>query len=189
MSRLTKRRRPPPWEWTSSVRFVDTEMARPRWRFTLNYRFHHRTQVGIEFNPKAQEICPLLTLFLLTETEKRPALFVGTSSDRIGSPSGKQSYYVLRSENIYHFCTHLCTGVWITPNGMMLSTFHLVLILSLGKVFPVRTMHDGDLTHLLLNCFSTHYGVSLTICMAWNLRRLIFCWIINILLQRLQLFS
>ena len=135
MSRLTKRRRSPPWEWTSSVRFVDTELDRPRWRFTLNYRIHHRTQVGIEFNPKAQEICPLLTLFLLTETEKRPALFVGTSSDRIGSPSGKQSYYVLRSASIYHFCTHLCTVVWITPNGMMLSTFHLVLILSLGKVF------------------------------------------------------
>ena len=134
MSRLTKRRRPPPWEWTSSVRFVDTELDRPRWRFTPNYRIHHRTQVGIEFNPKAQEICPLLALFLLTEPEKRPALFVGTSSDRLAHHQAS-SRTMLRSASIYHFCTHLCTGVWITPNGMMLSTFHLFLILSLGKVF------------------------------------------------------
>ena len=73
-------------------------MDRPRWRFTLNYRIHHRIQAGIEFNPKAEEIGPLFTLFLLTETEKRPALFLGTSSDRIGSPSGKQSYYATISK-------------------------------------------------------------------------------------------
>ena len=34
------------------------------------------------------------TWFVLTETERRPALFLGTSSDRIGSPEGTQSYYL-----------------------------------------------------------------------------------------------
>ena len=52
-------------------------MNRPQWRFTANYRLHQRLQVGIELNPKAQEVGPLVTLFLLTETETRPALFFG----------------------------------------------------------------------------------------------------------------
>ena len=169
-------------KWTSSVRFVDTELDRPRWRFTPNYRIHHRTQVGIEFNPKAQEICPLLALFLLTEPEKRPAPFVGTNSDRIASPSGKQSYYVLRSASIYHFCTHLFRMGWCFQRSIWFWYWAWERFFSLHDVW-------WRLTHLLLNCFSTHYGVSLTRCMAWNLRRLIFCGIINILLQPLQLFS
>ena len=73
-------------------------MNRPQWRFTANYRLHQRLQVGIELNPKAKEVGPLATLFLLTETGTRPALFLGTSSDRIGSPAGEQSYFATISK-------------------------------------------------------------------------------------------
>ena len=45
-------------------------------------------------------LIPLFSLFLLTETEKRPALFLGISSDRIGSPAGKQSYYATASKYV-----------------------------------------------------------------------------------------
>ena len=75
-------------------------MDRPQWRFTANYRLLQRLQVGVELNPKAKEAGPLVTLFLLTETETRPALFLGTSSDRIGSPAGEQSYFATISKYI-----------------------------------------------------------------------------------------
>ena len=75
-------------------------MDRPRWRFTANYSLHQRLQVGVELNPKAEEAGPLVTLILLTETETRPALFLDTSSDRIGSPAGEQSYFATISKYI-----------------------------------------------------------------------------------------
>jgi hypothetical protein len=77
---------------------VDTELERPRWRFTASYRLHERAQLGVEYNPVAGEVNPLATLFLLTETDNRPALFLGTSSDRIGSPEGTQAYYLTASK-------------------------------------------------------------------------------------------
>jgi hypothetical protein len=55
-------------------------------------------QAGLEFNPKAEELGPLFTFFVLTETETAPALFIGTSSDRIGSPAGQQAYYATVSK-------------------------------------------------------------------------------------------
>ena len=60
---------------------------------TLNYQFLSRGQLGLEYNPAASEISPLFNAFLLTETDTRPALFIGTSSDRIGSPAGTQAYF------------------------------------------------------------------------------------------------
>ncbi len=143
-----------------SGRFVDTELDRPRWRFTLNYRIHHRIQVGIEFNPKAEEISPLFTLFLLTETEKRPALFIGTSSDRIGSPSGKQSYYITVSKYLPFLHASLYGSLNYSEWDDAFNVPFGVAI-ELGGGFSVRPMYDGDRTHLLLNYFATHYGVSL----------------------------
>ena len=81
-------------KWTLSFRWVDTPLDRPRWRATANVRVIPRVQVGVEYNLAADEVDPLATFFLLTETEQRPALFLGTSSDRIGSPKGKQAYYL-----------------------------------------------------------------------------------------------
>ena len=56
-------------------------------------------QVGVEFNAVAEEVGPLVTWFLTTETEKRPAVFFGTSSDRIGSPAGEQAYYLTAAKH------------------------------------------------------------------------------------------
>ena len=76
-------------KWNASLRYVDTDVDRAKWRATLNYRVFSKLQVGVEFNAKADEVGPLVTWFLLTETSRRPALFFGTSSDRIGSPEGE----------------------------------------------------------------------------------------------------
>jgi hypothetical protein len=76
------------------LRWIDTELERPRWRATGSFRLIPTLQLGIEYNPAVPEAAPLATWFLLTETERRPALFLGTSSDRIGSPERAQAYYV-----------------------------------------------------------------------------------------------
>ena len=82
------------------MRYVDTEQERPRWRTTLNYRLIDRLQVGVEYNPAASELSPLFSLFLFTETDIRPGLFLGTSSDRIGSPAGEQAYFLTATKRL-----------------------------------------------------------------------------------------
>lgn len=139
---------------------MNTALDRPRWRSTANYRIHQRLQIGVEYNPQAKEIGPLFSLFLFTETEKRPALFLGTSSDRIGSPAGKQSYFATASKYVpalhASFYASLNYSEWDdafnVPFGMTLE---------LGKGFSVRPMYDGDRGHLMVNYYATQYGVSL----------------------------
>jgi hypothetical protein len=99
-------------------------------------------------------------LFLLTETATAPALFIGTSSDRIGSPAGKHAYFATASKYIpvlhTSFYGSLNYSEW--DDGF---NFPVGLGIELGKGFSVRPMYDGDRSHLLLNYFATHFGVSL----------------------------
>ena len=135
-------------------------MDRPQWRFTANYSLHHRLQVGVELNPKAKEAGPLVTLFLLTETEMRPALFLGTSSDRIGSPAGEQSYFATVSKYIPRLRTSFyCSLNYSEWDGKLNIPFGLGV--ELGKGFSFRPMYDGDRGHVMLNYFVAQYGVSL----------------------------
>ena len=139
---------------------MDTPLDRPQWRFTANYRLHQRLQVGVEFNPKAKEIGPLVTLFLLTETEARPALFLGTSSDRIGSPSGEQSYYATASKYVPQLRTSFYGSLNYSEWDEKFN-FPVVVGVELGKGLSVRPMYDGDRGHVMLNYFTAQYGVSL----------------------------
>jgi hypothetical protein len=56
-------------------------------------------QIGVEWNPLAEKVSPLANWRMLSETESRPAIILGTSSDRIGTPSG-QSYYLTISKDV-----------------------------------------------------------------------------------------
>ena len=134
-------------------------MDRPQWRFTANYSLHHRLQVGVELNPKAKEAGPLVTLFLLTETETRPALFLGTSSDRIGSPAGDQSYFATVSKYIPRLRTSFYCSLNYSEWDEKLNVPFGVGV-ELGKGFSFRPMYDGDRGHLMLNYFAAQYGVS-----------------------------
>lgn len=139
---------------------MDTELDRPRWRSTLNYSLNPRLQVGVEWNPEAEEFGPLLTWFVFTEEGRRPALFLGTSSDRIGSPEGTQSYYLTASKRHPRWPVSAYAslnysewdGGWNVPVGAHLD---------LGRGFAVQPMFDGQRTHLLLHWNHERYGVSL----------------------------
>lgn len=105
-------------KWTYGVRVIANQIDRAKWRNTLTYRFHPRFTAGIEYNPLAGKVSPLANIVALTETHKRPALILGTSSDRIGTPSG-QSFYATFSKNLKHQ-----TGLPIAPYvGVAYGTF------------------------------------------------------------------
>lgn len=139
---------------------MNTELDRPRWRSTLNYRVTPKLQVGVETNPAAGEVGPLLTWFWLTESERRPALFVGTSSDRIGSPEGTQSYYLTASKHhpSWPVSAYVSVNYSEWDGGV---NFPFGAYLDLGRGFSLQPMYDGQRSHLLVNWQRERYGVSL----------------------------
>jgi hypothetical protein len=147
-----------------SLRYVDTELSRPRWRTTVNYRVIPTLQLGVEYNPAAGEVGPLVTWFLLTEGERRPAVFLGTSSDRIGSPEGTQSYYLTGAKYLpaLRISPYVSLNYsewdegWNVPFGANVE---------LGGGFSLQPMYDGDRTHLLGSFATARF--SATLVWAW----------------------
>ena len=139
---------------------TDIDSERPRWRLTLNYRLHRRFQFGLEYNPVVQEVNPLFNLFLFTETSLRPALFLGTSSDRIGSPAGEHAYFLTATKRL----PRLPISAYATINYSEWDdnvNFPFGVSVDFGKGFSVRPMYDGDRFHLMFNYFQSQVGVSL----------------------------
>ncbi len=143
-----------------SARYVDTDVERARWRFTANYRVVKNLQVGVEFNATIGEISPLATLFVVSETKHRPALFFGTSSDRIGSPEGTQSYYATTSKYLPSTGTtgyfSLNYSEW--DDGINIP-FGFTQEISQG--FAARYMYDGERSHALVDHYRDSLGISL----------------------------
>jgi hypothetical protein len=65
----------------------------------MMYRVNADLQLGLEYNPFAGQVGPLANWRLLRETKTRPAVILGTSSDRIGTPDG-QAYYATLSKDL-----------------------------------------------------------------------------------------
>ena len=139
---------------------MDTEQERPRWRTTLNHRLIDRLQVGVEYNAAASEIVPLFSLFLFTETDIRPGLFLGTSSDRIGSPVGEQAYFVTATKRLPYVPLSVYGTVTYSEWDDELN-FPFGASVDFGKGFSVRGMYDGDRSHLTFNYFYKQHGISL----------------------------
>ncbi len=125
---------------------------------------HPRAQVGLEWNLGAGEVGPLATVFLLTETHTRPALLLGTSSDRIGSPEGNQAYYATVAKHIPR--TPLAPYVslnWSEWNDELNVPFGMNLSIAGG--FSLLPMNDGARTHLLASWANER--ISVTAIAAW----------------------
>ncbi|MFZ0748564.1 MAG: hypothetical protein WAM70_04315 [Pyrinomonadaceae bacterium] len=144
------------------VRLLTNQIPRAAVRTTLTYKFHPRVQLGIEYNPRAGEFKPLANILLLTEGERRPALMIGTSTDRIGTPSG-QSFYVTVSKNLRR-----TTGLPIAPYaGATYGTFdHRVrpiggLNIYLPKGFSILATYNGVNVHPLLTFSHGRHSLSL----------------------------
>ena len=73
------------------------------------FAVNERLQIGIEVNPLAEDVGPLVNWRIVDETRRRPALILGTSSDRIGTPTGR-AYYGTLSKDLQNW-----TGLPIAP--------------------------------------------------------------------------
>ena len=84
-----------------SSRFYPGGVRRAQLRTTLTYRLTPRLQAGVEVNPRSTEekANPLVNWLAVPEGTNTPAVIVGTSSDRIGTPGG-QSFYATASKNL-----------------------------------------------------------------------------------------
>ena len=143
-------------KWTFGMRVIPGAVPRASLRTTLTYRFHPRLTAGVEVNPRADEaggrVSPLLNWLVLPETERRPALILGTSSDRIGTPDG-QSFYATFSKNLKRE-----TALPIAPYaGVSYGTYeHRWLPLAglnvyFTKKFSSLVIYDGVRVHPMLN--------------------------------------
>ena len=85
----------------AAVRVIPDAVKRARWRNTLVYRFLPTLTAGVELNLLSDEekANPLANWLAVKETKVRPALIFGTSSDRIGTPTG-QSFYGTLSKDL-----------------------------------------------------------------------------------------
>jgi hypothetical protein len=59
---------------------------------------HPRFFLGIEYNPRANDVGLLANVVAITESKHRPAIIFGTSSDRIGTPRGRSLYATISKD-------------------------------------------------------------------------------------------
>jgi hypothetical protein len=102
---------------------------------------------------------PIATWFLATETETRPAVFLGTSSDRIGSPEGEQAYYL----TVAKYLPGLRVAPYVSLNYSEWDEGWNVPFgagIELGRGISVRPMYDGNETHLVGTFATERFSVS-----------------------------
>ena len=84
--------------WILGLRYIENQIDRAEFRSTLTYRIVPRLSVGIEYNPLANDVSGLANFLAVEETDTRPALMFGTSSDRIGTSHGQAFYGTLSKD-------------------------------------------------------------------------------------------
>ncbi len=108
------------------------------------HRFTRDIKAGVEWNAQANEVGFVANWRALPETETRPALIFGTSSDRIGTPSG-QSYYATLSKSFSRVAPY--AGVsWSEYEGRLLYPFGINV--ALAQRWSAMVINDGVHTHL-----------------------------------------
>jgi hypothetical protein len=156
---------------TFGVRVIPGVVPRASVRTTLSYRLHPRLTAGIEVNPRADNasgrVSPLLNWLAIPETERRPALILGTSSDRIGTPEG-QSFYATFSRNQKGE-----TGLPIAPYaGVAFGTYEhrwlplVGLNLYFTRQFSSLVIYDGVRVHPMLNYTHGRHNFSFVLAFA-----------------------
>ena len=113
------------------------------------YRATPRLQLGLEYNPSAEEVGPLFNWVAQEETESQPHISFGTSSDRIFTPKGYQAYFVTVAKSIPE--TNLAPYVGLSYSEYEESVLvPFGLNVSLAPEWDLLGMHDGRNTHTLL---------------------------------------
>lgn len=144
---------------------------RPRWRTTLTGRVSPRLQVGVEFNANApkEKLNPVGNYFLQTETEDRPGIVAGFSSDRIGTPHG-MSYFISAQKQLGGENGRVAPYV-----GLAYSEYGREILMPFGASIALKDnlilipMSDGKYGHTTLSWFGPR-GESISLIAAFNKR-------------------
>ena len=119
-------------------------------------------RIGVEYNAGVGEVGFVGNWRAVSETRRRPALIFGTSSDRIGTPTG-QSYFATLSKSLQPIL-----GVPVSPYvGISYSGYEDKLLypygvnVALGRQWSAMYLHDGAASHLSATYNWKNYGVTL----------------------------
>lgn len=108
------------------------------------YRFTRDLKAGVEWNARAHELGLVANWRALGETKSRPAIIFGTSSDRIGTPSG-QAYYVTVSKGFDRVAPYVGASYSGFEERVV---FPFGVNVALPRNFSAMLINDGVHTHL-----------------------------------------
>ena len=132
-----------------SHRYISGQIPRATHRTIVMHQFNPNVKAGVEWNQGADEIGIVANWRILPESHRRPALIIGTSSDRIGTPDG-QSYYATISKSLHHL-----VGIPVAPYAGVSYSEHEGRVIypfglngAIGRHWSAMLMNDGVHTHL-----------------------------------------
>jgi len=149
-------------KWEVSHRYLTGQIDRATHRTIVMHQLRPSLKLGVEWNPGVDEIGFVANWRAVSESQRRPAVILGTSSDRIGTAEG-QSYYVTVSKSL-----HERTGLPIAPYaGVSYSTFENRLLypagvnVAIGARWSAMLMNDGVHTHVSATYAWDRFAVTL----------------------------
>lgn len=137
-------------------------MDRARQRYVVNLRVLPTLRLGVEWNPGADELGPLVNWVALTETDERPALMFGTSSDRIGTPEGR-AYFATVSKALGRIGNAPLAGYAGISHGTFENDTRPIggLTVGMSRNLFTRLIHDGKALHVALEASLGRHDVGL----------------------------
>ena len=149
-------------KWEVSHRYLTDQIDRATHRTIVMHQLRPNLKFGVEWNPGADEIVVVANWRALSESQRRPAVIFGTSSDRIGTPAG-QSYYVTVSKSLHHE-TRLPVAPYVsasysTYEKRMLYPFGVNV--ALGSQWSAMLINDGVHTHLSATYAWSRFAITL----------------------------
>jgi hypothetical protein len=158
----------------AAVRVIPDAVKRARWRNTLVYRLLPTLTAGVELNLLSDEekANPLVNWLAVTETRTRPALIFGTSSDRIGTPTGQSFYGTVSKDLKPHTKIPIApyAGItfgtyedkWRAIGGLNIrfpKNFSSLIIYDGVKLHPTASWFYRNFSVMFLLAFSKHPGL------------------------------
>lgn len=114
----------------------------------LAYSVTDRLLAGLEYNERINELRPNVNWRVVSESAKNPAVIVGTSSDRIGTPHGG-AYYLTLSKDLSRELREP-VAPYIGASYSEFQSRFLVIAganVSLGNRFSFMPIYDGVNLH------------------------------------------
>jgi hypothetical protein len=127
---------------------IPAQIERAQLRFTLSRWMLPWLSLGVEANPEADELGPLVNLVAMLEGPRRPSVMFGVSSDRIGTPDGT-AYFMTVAKDL--------ESLWGWPVGAYVGAAYGTwedelrpiggLRARVAPGFAVQAIHDGVNLH------------------------------------------